>query len=636
MRTIGSVGRALLALTVLCGTAMGQQIPQIETGPRLVDVTVVDGEIEMRATATGEPLLMRRGITLFDARNITYGVRPTTQVQIQPTGFDIIYRFHNNAGEARPMADMRLGVITLGPEIITQDMRYDSSDAPTNAEDHRARSLLYPQTIYSPVTVLRNERWAMGISFNYPVLDYQHDVLCQLKSPSGRLAEGEGGRGWEVMHRTSNTIRNPDQLAHPASIRPGDTRTYVISVRVTNRSQEWVRTLTPYRDYFHSLYGGVQYTRETTPICAITMAGGADTSLENPLGFRRPEHRPDLYGWGPTVENMKSRNWPAVMLRLPSGAYRVNQQLNFPYQMASHWMSSPLMSTAIDPQMGLPSFVATGKQLGLWWGRSLQVSRGWDTPHSEQFDPANSEHVALAFAELDMAVRAGATFIGLDTFGHRQVPLWKSYHWMKRMQERAPGMKFFTEPISCDVMHSISPTYYRGSIRASREPQTVQDLYFITNPHYMADFLLPGHEIATSFAYAAHRDNFGIFPDDEMVQRDAEYFAAMGYRPIMLVEQRQLRPVHAAETWNITVPADIRWQPGGGGQGGNPGQGSNPGQGGQGTQGGTGGSGSGTGGNQGSGRGGQNPPGGPPPSRIFSRQELREAILRAQGRGGGR
>ncbi len=631
MRTIGSVGKVLLAVTVLCGTAMGQQIPPIESGPRLVDVTVVDGEIEMRATATGEPLLMRRGMTLFDGRHITYGVRPTTQVQIQPTGFDIIYRFHNNAGEARPMADMRLGVITLGPEITTQDMRYGAEDKQLSQSEQASRSYTYPMNMYSPVTVLRNDRWAVGVSFHYPIMEYKHEVFVSLKSPSGRLAEGEGGRGWEVLHRTSNPARDPDQLANPSSVPPGETRTYVISVRVTQNANEWMRTLTPYREYFHSLYGGVQYERDTTPICAVALAAGSETSTTNPYGFRRQEMRPDLYGWTAWVDDLKARNWPAVMLWLPSGAYHRNQHMNFPFQITTNWLSTPQFATATHPQDGLPAYVATGKELGLWWGRSLQVSRMWEPSSAEQLDPSNPEHVALAFAELDLAVQAGVTMIGLDTFGHRQVPLWKSFYWMKRMQERAPNVKFITEPISCDVMHTIAPTFYRGTLRAQHTPQTVEDLMVVTSPHYMADFLLPGHEICASFSYSGHRQHFGIYPNDAMVQRDAELIASMGYRPIMGVEQQQLRPIHAAETWNETVPADIRWQPDRGGQGGNPGQGSNPGQGGQGSQGG---SGNGSNGGQGTGTGGQNPPGGSVPSRLFSRQELREAILRAQGRGG--
>lgn len=625
------IARALVATIALsAGTAMAQQIPPLETGPRLVNVSVVDGEIEMRSAATNEPLLMRRGMTLFDARHIPYAIRPQINVQIQPSGFDVIYRFTNTGTESRPLPDLRLGVITLGERLKTHEFRLDGHEVEIDTDTWRVKTFAYPGVMYSPVQVLRSERWAMGVSFHYPVMDYKHDVLCQLRTPSGSLATGEGGRGWEVMHRTSNTTRSPDQVVHPASLSANESRTYVVSVRVTNQPDEWVRTLVPYRNYFHSLYGGVKYQRETTPINAVPLAGGVSANQANPFGFRREDMRPDVHGWGAWAANLRAREWPAVMLWTPSGVYRRNIHMNFPFQFTTNWLSTPAFATATDPSIGLPTVAATGKQLGLWWGRALQVFREWDTPNHEKLDPDNPDHVRMGFAELDLAVAAGATIIGLDTFGHRQTPIWKSTRWLRMMQERAPGVKFITEPLSCDIMHSLTPTYHRGKAEGDFIPDTPEDLDVIVNPHFLADFLLPGHETCASYAFNGHRTFFGIRPTAEMVQESADNLASMGYRPVMFTELRLTREVHAAESWLSTVPSDIRLSaPRNNGQGnngqGNNGQGNN-GQGGQGNNRPP----SGGQGNNGQGNNGQ---GGTTPPRFFTRTELLEAIRRAQGAG---
>lgn len=606
----------------LAPRAQAQQIPPPESGPRLVDVQVVNDQVMIRASGTNKPIVMPRGIPLQDARGIPNALRAHVEIRPQPTGVDIVYRFRNDTGMARPVSDLRLGVITLGDRVTTQDMRRDSGPMSLSAQNHRVVTMNYPASIYSPVTIVRNDEFAVGVSIQYPIMEYKHDVACQLRSPDGRLGEGEGGRGWEVAHRLSNTSREPDKLYYSCMVPPGEQRTYVVSLRVTNRPEEWVRTLVPYRDYFRSKYGGVRYTRNVTPINAVPLAQATECSEQNPYGFRDQSRRPDVHGWGPLTSDLRAReDWPSIMLWLPTGCYKNNKELNFPFQFTSRWQATPQLATALDAELGLPSLVASGKQLGLWWGRAFQVARTWDPATNEKLDPDNPEHVEAAFRELDLAVQVGASLIGLDTSGHRQIPIWKSYGWIQRLQQRAPGVTFATEPLSCDIIHTITPTYLRGRVESDVTPRSMAEAYWIRNPHYLADFLLPGHETWGSFAYTAHRTHLNIPVTDSLVESDMERFAYWGYRPVFFTDLPMPDgQVNAAESWRRTVPADLQIA-----QRPTTPPPSNPGQGSQGSSPSTGPSSGGT--TLGS-------SGGPGPKATYDRDQIRKAIRRAQGRTG--
>ncbi len=333
-----------------------RQAPPIETGEKLVEIAIADGHPTMRDAATGDVLLDYRGVPLFDAQDLKGAVEPGVKVQIQPAGFDLVYTFRNAGDKPAPMATLKLGVITLGEHALYQDMRRALDTLPADPGHFPVRWLDYPGSLYSPVTVFRNDRIAVGISLQYPILEYQHDVRLTLKSPGGRLAQGTGGRGFEVDHALSapsaqapetpgkgpaRTPRNrpsagdgkssrpgaalPVALSQPAGrddaeaeeaepqprgpwpdrpglIGPGMERTYVVSVRVTRKPEEWVRTLTPYRDFFRRIYGGVTYKRHTGAINGVVMANFGRISPDNPYGWVGGVPRPDKGGYKPWAD----------------------------------------------------------------------------------------------------------------------------------------------------------------------------------------------------------------------------------------------------------------------------------------------------------------------------------------------
>lgn len=159
------------------------------------------------------------------------------------------------------------------------------------------------------------------------------------------------------------------------------------------------------------------------------------------------------------------------MVWLPSGVYRNHRENNFPSQFVSTWLNWPATSTnRFDQTNGLASISRSGKDFGLWWGNSTKVAMDWDPASLVDFDPDNADHVERALHELDIAAKAGATTIGLDTFSHVHTPIWKGYGWLAAMRLRYPHMRFVTEPSMCDVMHTLAPTFDQRVERRNPAP----------------------------------------------------------------------------------------------------------------------------------------------------------------------
>jgi hypothetical protein len=189
-------------------------------------------------------------------------------------------------------------------------------------------------------------------------------------------------------------------------------------------------------------------------------------------------------------------------------------------------------------------------EFGLWWGRSTEVMRTWDTASRENFDPNRPAHVAEAMEELALPKQIGVTAIGLDTFN--AMPAWKQHQWLKRMQRELPGAKFIIEPITCDFMHQLAPMYVLGTRWNS------QDGVEFKNPHYLADFLNPGHEIWAMIDQAHVREDLGRAATAEEMRDVLRRFAGMGYVPLEHWRYPIDASIKAAESWNVTVPEDLR------------------------------------------------------------------------------
>jgi len=553
------------AMAVACIATLGQpraqaqQIPALETGTPIVRARLIDGQLELRDMQTNTPLVVPRGMKLLSP--LDPRVRATVTLQEQPTGADIITTYTNTGELPLPVGMLNLGVITLGPNITYLNPMFMQDFVSTQVASFVGQAWGYPDFAYSPVWVLTNPTCAVGVSLQYPILEYQHDTTLWIDNPRGEYLAGEGGRGWSVHFGLSNSGDESHQrVLRSASLPPGASRTYVMSVRISKDPADWMRTLLPYRDYFRSMYGGVTYTRRVAPIMGMGVSDKSFCTAENPRGWA-PEFRPDVYGWSKVVTYIKQYlpGWPSIMFWTPSGYYRNNRTGNYPPQICTPWLETTTLSTAFDPTSGLPSLVKAGKEIGVWWGRSCQVSPGgWDPPYLEDFDPDRADHLQGKLQELDLAVKAGARTVGLDTFGTRYTPLWKLYEWMRLMRLRHPDVHFMMEPRPCDVMHTIAPSVLNGW-NDRTPPVTTEDLYAIKHPLWLADFLLPGHETWAVYRYTEWQQYYGIIQDQARVIADMQRHAAMGFTPLMQVPGNiQPTPINVVNSWEQTVPADLR------------------------------------------------------------------------------
>lgn len=542
---------------VCVATASAQLMPPPENDPALISSKMVDGQVEMR-TIDGDPVLMPRNIVIHDDARTGTSVTPTIEFQAQPTGFDLLVTYENKTSETMGLGRLRLGVFTLGNNITFPDFRAICSPRKADYNTFRAQSGRYPRNMYSPAWVIANDELAVGVSIQYPIMEYKHEVRLMLQSPDGRRAEGEGGRGWMIELRLSNLggERGNAKLVDSGKIEPGQRQQYIISVRVTDHPHEWVRTLVPYRTFFRNTYGGVRYARDPRPVNAVSIANEWQISPDNLRGYL-PRYRPDLNGWTRLITDIDLRHgWPRVMVWVPTGMYDRDLENIFPYQFTTGWMDDPELATAVDQEDGFP-VIARTKDLGLWWGRSLQVADQWNDDTLEDMDPDLPEHVTAAFAEMDLSQQAGATIIGLDTFTTDHTPIWKLYSWLKTLQDRYPKVRFCIEPRTCDILHTMAPTFFRGYADRS-EPARMEDINILKNPFYLADFLLPGHETWGGMRYDGYTRYFGYSVSDEEVRRDVADIASKGYVPVVFTRTTLLKGVAATQSWLYTVPEDLQ------------------------------------------------------------------------------
>ncbi len=541
------------------GAVSAQQIPPPEDGDKLVDTKFLGDQVEMRDASNGAPIILPKGVPLWEDKNNAGSLPPVISFQSQPTGFDVVYTFDNNTNSNHKLGAIYLGILTLGHRVDYPDLRLISEPLYADYDEgYKVRQMHYPDTLYSPAWVLENADYAVGVSIQYPILEYEHTVRLCLYSPEGKYAEGEGGRGWKLEFLLSNVgnENEANELSFPGKIKPGEKFTYVVSVRVTKKPQEWVRTLVPYRNWFRGEYGGVGYQREVKCVNSRDYSSGELCTDDNPFGFG--DSRPDLKGWGPTVNSLLERkNWDVLMCMTVSGSYRQNWWNNMPYQFATNWNANPEFATAYDPAVGFPRLPAAGQKIAFWWGRSVQVADEWDDATLVNFDPRNPNHRKKAFAEMDLAVKAGATTIGLDTFSPQLTPVWRQLEWLDELRARYPGVRYCAEPVCSDLIHREIATFYRGN-KDRWEVSSPDEIDGFYNPHYMADFLLPGHETWGAFRWSTYAD-FGIYFTDQEKTDKLKQIASLGFRPCSRENFELLDPsIEAAESWKTTVPPDLQ------------------------------------------------------------------------------
>lgn len=532
------------------------------TADDLVSVLQSQNGIQVRNVATNAMLMDSRGLPLYEpAPGSAINSPLTTSLKTYPEGFDLVLTFQNNTPQRQKLGKIRVGILTLGKHISYRQFGGLGERVDVDYGTYRVKALTYPLQLYSPVFSIANKQHAAGVSLQYPILDYKHDVRLAMRSPGGKWGQGEGGRGWELEFRLSNFGNEGTNTAllYEASLEPNELRSYTVSVRFTDRPDEWVRTLVPYRDYFRKTYGGVTYQRDPRPVNCIPLAGMSNVTAENTYGWIGTYGHPDKEGFKKVTDRILGpKGWDRVMVWNATGVYdKAPDKYGWPYQFGTAFYTRPDLASARDPATGYPRVSAEGRLLGFWWARSLQPNRKWNEHPRANFNPDNPEHVSIALAELQHARNLGVRMVGLDTFSHYYTPVWKAYGWLKRMRAEFPEMTFVIEPLTCDILHTLAPTFYRG-YHDREAPESPEEVYGITTPFYLADFLLPGHETWGGFRYGTLEKTFGLNVTPQLVAKDAAEIAAFGLVPAIFTDFDLPPGIKAAESWLETVPADLR------------------------------------------------------------------------------
>ena len=544
IRSAASVSRRTLAalavaLAALCGTpasllphasAQVAPPPGSATDGRM-DAAFVNGRFTLTDTILHRPLFHSLSNRLYFDQQVT----PNVQFVAKPGGGDFVYTYTNNTD--RPL---RLGKISIPGMRLPGDMevfRFRQDSYTQRISNFQMTEAVYPNGTYSPIQIFQDDRHIVGVSLLYNAVEYNHPV--QIATPCAVRFPGDNGQHYNVEFRFTHDY-------FVATIPPGKTRTYTVAIRAVPRDQSWLKTIAPYRDYFRSLYGPVDYVRDPRPVVGEAISFGGTATDANPRGFAQPLLRPDVHGWGAWANRLRlypqQYALPRVMLWCPSGNFRVHPQYNFPFQFLTGMNSVPRMRDSFNQ---LSSVSSSGVSMGFWWGRSQNIMRGWDqgAVGSENFNINNAEHRALAFAELDMATSVGATMIGLDAYVPQNPG--DGYNWLRMMKEHAPNVKFITENAASDLIHNATPTFHEAAI--------------INGSHVLADFLNPGHE--TWAAIQTVRGPGGVvITNPTIAQRQAEMrrLCELGFVPLIYGPVPLPSGMLAQDSSRITIPLELR------------------------------------------------------------------------------
>ncbi|RNC80703.1 MAG: hypothetical protein ED559_02535 [Phycisphaera sp.] len=552
----------MIAVLVLVLAASAAASQPYTTDPAMLAPPMYDGDI---------PLIEPRGMSLHDPLERGNAVVPViTRVRHDSMSYDLTFTFTNSLGTPRPLGRISVGTLALGRNITVYDHQQESRFADMNHDTALGYRWTYPGTAYSPVMVLMNQTHIVGVSLQYPVMDYKHGTLVRLGRLGGVFKGPPEAYGWMVAFDLNNApaTNQHTEIRHEALLQPGESKSYTISVRAIKRPsimpdamarQDWLSVLEPYKEYFSGLYGSVQYERRTKPIFGAEIANGHAIGPSNLRGFYGNELRPDRVGFAPIASRYANQDYgyDNVLFWAPSGLFDQYRGLNYPSLFTAGWLDSTKLRSATDSN-AFPIIPQRGKELGFWWGRSARYMDRWNDNESEPLDPDNPRHMQQVHLQMDLATDAGATMIGLDAFTHQNMPVWKQKPYIEHLRNRYPGVTYTTEQLSSDVMHVVMPSSNRGYGVSDRSTGEMR-YHRLERPLYLADYIVPGHETWAFWRYAEILDDDPAqVIDSERVQRDLERLARLGYLPvthgvaIKILDADALAP---DETWRFTSPS---------------------------------------------------------------------------------
>ena len=415
-------------------------------------------------------------------------------------GFDIELNFKNNQKDTASIGELFIGNFKLSQKVFYRNTNYtfyEDSLLSKNNIQYASSSRVYPSTsCYSPITVLRDNNYIVGVSLTYPIEEYKHTANHMF---FGNFSDSNN-YGWNMVIQI-NKSTNGQLYRSSGELPPRQNRIYKLHIRVTkvrNIDEDWKKVIQPYKNYFDIKYRQI-YKLNKNPIIGYVGVNETKITTENPYGYTNTEHdknlishplRPDIYGFLPTVNYIKSlaeqKNAYRIMIWAPSGLYRKNQTLNYPYQFATNLFkiskSKSLHSRRSQDRSPIKNFKKLSKEIdemGMWWGHSGQISYSWDDGILKPFDVNSKRDWKAAFAELDAATSLGVNCLGLDSFN--EMDGWDQILWLIEMNKRAQHkIKFVSELYSFDIVHTYAAFMYADWNSKSK--------------HYLADYLIPNNE----------------------------------------------------------------------------------------------------------------------------------------------
>jgi len=455
-------------------------------------------------------------------------LEPTFVMTPRPDGFDLCVTYANASTRVRNCGLLRIGGMLFDDGLLHERI-FGTDDAEQTLTGTGASSFYARATKYAPVCTLRGttrsdqnptttREHVIGISVQYPIMEYQHGVSFRVKREPATFAV----RPYWLEIGLNRTYSSPNFDNRPAGdIAPGQTRTYTISVRIMATDtpptaapahpNDYLYLFQEYRRFFKRLYGEVRYTRDSRPVNGYKVAG-MEGAVANNWGFNPPQLHlgsgPAWTGWIDRLENAERRGFDRFMMWGSSGV-AVNAAcvptglaVNYPFQFTTNWdavsggnPNHPIIKT----QAAMRAWAsAPGRQLGFWWGNSSRPLP-WGTcdvgalPALNLCDSAQTTGAAREVGDplARTGVHAlGVSAVGLDAMSSLLRPE-DAYVWIQQLVVSNPSVKFVSEPSSIDVVHTVAPTF-QGAYQPNAGVGPIQ--CYVTSTNAMADFLNQGHE----------------------------------------------------------------------------------------------------------------------------------------------
>lgn len=450
-------------------------------------------------------------------------------VAAAPGGLDIAWTFTNTRPTPESVPSLQLPPLALGSAIDAMNFigsGWPQKLTPPGTDGVHRLQATYPGELYSPVGMLVTDALVVGMSLHFNVLTARHDCSISVDPV------GQGVWRWSIDFSRAPQ-RGDGQIANPARLSGGETRTYTVSIRVTADRTRWLEVLSPYKQYFDATHGALSYTRDARAIRGCLLCLSSAQSPDNPAGWVPEAGRPDRNGYSQVTALLQGALGQAdrAILWTPTGLAWQQKSLNYPFQFTTHWRDDPNSPMASAPQLLRSVPRMPSQSWGLWWGHSADYNPAWDTLPMTPLDPTQPSQRAAAFGELDLAVEAGASTVGLDAFSHASVPVWVLVPWLEELQSRAPSVRFCTEGRAPDVLHRIAPTW-QDMWRFA--PDRQGELRMIRGPFILADWLLPGHETWAAMLFDRSNDQRLHGAADAAAQRASiQWAASVGFVPVV-------------------------------------------------------------------------------------------------------